>query len=346
MLADEVSVIAENLHEHGYATIGIQTNASLKQKSHFNQGFDKYIFYNPLTPGKKVVDTFINELQKRDRRPLFFYLHFMDTHQPYKSTKTHLKLFEKSYDGELSKEKFDKFIEVRNGTLTLDGADKNHIIALYDAAIRYLDDQVQRVFDALKKEGLFDDTIIIFTSDHGEEFWDHGSVEHGHTMYNELLRVPLLVWNLSESRRVSRVKQIIRLIDIFPTLMSRLDIPAPAHIAGQNISAAYDGGADPAEDRLNLTAFSEIVLYGQEKKAVQTDKYKLIMNMRTHQTELYDMEKDPEELVPLADKTLTKKYIAILDDFRVSGDAVFTHKPVTKKLDKETVKQLKSLGYL
>ncbi|MBN1221941.1 MAG: sulfatase, partial [Candidatus Aminicenantes bacterium] len=194
----EVSTLAEELKAHGFVTYAVQTNTFIQARHNFDQGFDEYIeSAYPECTADRVADLSIEFFKKIKERPekFFAYLHFMDTHFPYDAPKTYREYFvDKDYvgDPDLSKVTLK---DLRSGIMNLSERNKDHIRALYDAEIRFVDDQVQKIIDSLKLLKLGDNTIIIITSDHGEEFWEHGGFEHGHSMYNELLRVPLIIYN-------------------------------------------------------------------------------------------------------------------------------------------------------
>jgi arylsulfatase A-like enzyme len=164
--------------------------------------------------------------------------------------------------------------------------DAQHLKMLYEAEIYDLDSQIKLFLDYLDKEGLLKDTIIIFTSDHGEEFMEHGSLGHVTKLYNEDIKIPLIIFAPKLERK--RIDNIVQSIDIFPTVFGMLGINDPdfrEQMQGINMLT-----------NKNEYVFSEYS--GSEKQMVTDGRYKLIENsigggMKTY--EFYDLTTDPDE---------------------------------------------------
>ena len=219
--------LAEILREHGYDTVSITTNPYNVEPVNLMQGFDRRRL-RIAAPASWVVDRMLEYLTGRSREkdagPLFAYLHFMDVHDPIAPPPP--------YDGLFPGDRVEPGV----------AAEKARITALYDGALRFIDSEIGRLVDHLESRSSGSPFVLMITSDHGEEFWDHtalgeelglasvGAREvygrgHGHTLFPELIEVPLVIAGsgIPSGRRPSRV----RLIDLAPTLLGIAGVKAP-----------------------------------------------------------------------------------------------------------------------
>jgi len=141
-------------------------------------------------------------------------------------------------------------------------------------------------------------SIVIVTSDHGEEFWDHDDFEHGHTQYEELVKVPLLVGFPGGEHAGAVIEEPVRLMDLMPTAFDRAGLKRPATFQGESFLGllSKDRGPKPEEAPLLF----ESCLYGEERKALRAGRWKLIRNEETGAKELFDLEADPSERMDLS----------------------------------------------
>lgn len=348
ILPEDVWTMAEEFKSKGYHTFAIQANGFLKNMYKVDQGFDEYHFSLDL-PAQQIVDLFNEFLVAKSGKKFFAYLHFMEPHVPYYAPEEYnLKFVDPAYEGVIDKNQFDKFKEVRSGLLKLSNKEKRHVVDLYDAEIRYADENIKRMFEKLEELNLQQNTIVVIMSDHGEEFWDHNGYEHGHTMYKELLHVPLIIIN-PKIQRPKRIKQVVRLIDVYPTLMDILGFNTQNEFMGQNLAKIM---YSYYERNLKLLAFSEGLLYGPEKKSIQSEHFKLIKKMKDNSLEFYELENDSKELHDLAgidklDKESHVNFKLFQEYLKEYGEAKSSHYESSQvELDEETINQLKALGYV
>ena len=181
----------------------------------------------------------------------------------------------------------------------LSAADLRFLRELYDAEIRQLDDVLATFFVTLEEQGLLRDTLIALTSDHGEEFQEHGGLLHGRTQYQELLAVPLILRGPGIPRgRV--VTEPVSLVDLVPTILEVLGLPAAGPVDGVDLSPSWADPARPLPERL---LFGEAdhgnVVGGQpvidSKRMVRLGHEKLCTDRIARREELYDLERDPAE---------------------------------------------------
>ena len=186
--------LAEIAAASGIATGAVINNAFLGPQFGVARGFETYDFSSAgnkrLRRADVVVDLALTWLQKRGAAPFFLVVHLFDPHMDYDPPEATRGQFSSA----LVETGLPRVTERIRATLRRGQPfDREYLVALYDEEILFVDRQLKRLFDALDGGGLPDDVVVIVTSDHGEELFDHGWFEHGHSVYNELLRVPLIV---------------------------------------------------------------------------------------------------------------------------------------------------------
>ncbi len=327
-LAADVPTLAATLRDAGYRTHAIVTNPYLLARSGLSRGFQSYDnltfiseamvsgrgnaaqwLLDHVAPqlvagdrGEDVSDAAVRWLAGADRaRPFFLWLHYVDPHGPYgaRAGTRH-----KSFRGEvtfgagavaldLGSTSPDP-VRLRSGEIRLGDDDKRRVRALYDDEVAEVDRQVGRVLDALAAQGLADDTLVVCVSDHGEEFWDHGGVEHGHTLYDELLHVPWLMRWPSRLPAGRRVRTVVSTVDVAPTVQELIGLPTSAALDGVSAVGAVRGA-----DADGRAVLSENLLFAEERVALRTADAKYV-RWADGREEAYDLGRDPGERRDLA----------------------------------------------
>jgi arylsulfatase A-like enzyme len=181
--------------------------------------------------GDRVLASAVELLGRRDRtKPFFLFLHFYDPHWHYDPPTETLRLFEQAYAGGLTGRWGDFSRRTRENVKPQDLA---HLLALYDGEIRFTDDQLGRVLDHLHERGLDASTLVLATSDHGEEFLEHGSWEHQKTLYEEVIRIPMMLRGPRVPRR--REPAQASLLDVAPTLLDWAGLQPPPSMVGRSL---------------------------------------------------------------------------------------------------------------
>jgi len=342
----DVDKLAEVLKAKGYAT-GAVINHYLLQDARLKlqEGFDsfKYVSEIIIRPDpSQVHDAGEQWLAKRRERPFFLFLHFFDVHSDYVS----LPKYEQQFVGEYSGHATGKTLQLMDAMLggtALDEADIRHLIDLYDAGICQIDAGIKRMLNALKANDLFDDTIVVITSDHGEQFMEHGSVLHGQNHFQEVIRVPLIMRGpgIPKGRRVQTMAS---LIDVMPTLLSLLDVPAPAGLDGIDLAPLWDDDPAQAADRYLFAEADHGYRQSDQKRVVRNSRFKLHFDRLDESIELYDLESDPGEQHNVAAdhkdvvKSLRKELAAFMDSARPAVPTT----PLTPEEDE----RMRALGYI
>jgi arylsulfatase A-like enzyme len=210
----------------------------------------------PTAP--EVVDRSLEwlraEVAEDDGQPLFLFMHLFDAHDPYTPPAPFNERFDAEYEGPIDgREITGEKSLVHKDMLE---RDLEHLLALYDGGVSWVDSEVGRVLDALDDLGLSEDTLVIITSDHGEEFFEHGRKTHRKQLHRESVHVPLMMrWPGGLPEGV-RIKGGTGIVDIVPTILSAVGLPAPAASPGVDLAQlARDG------DRSEGTYLTELLLF-------------------------------------------------------------------------------------
>lgn len=304
-IRESVPTLATMLKERGYATGAVINAPALKPEFGLSRDFD---FYD-MTPlgGRRGDGTTRDALAWIDEvrgEPFFMFVHYFDPHIPYGPPPGYDDLFHKGYEGRIKNPfDIDEFSRAREKLFeemkVLTPDDWAEIIDLYDGEIVYVDQAFGALIRGLEERGLTDDTVIILLSDHGEEFFEHGGFEHGHTLFDELIRVPLIVSLPGKVKEGARVRNQVRLLDVTPTVFDLLGLEPLAHFEGVSL-VPYMTGEGSVEHRAgNLLpphiAYAEAIRLGAERKSVTALPHKLIYNLISSEQEFYNLAQDPGE---------------------------------------------------
>lgn len=288
-LPGHLDTLAELLRAHGYATAAVVANPNVGSFYGFDQGFDTYLqLFERRTPGRIrsgeniVPSDQVNEqvLSWIDSATCPFLLSILtiDPHWPYDPPAA-FDRFGAEYSGPVDTDEF----AIKRKDLT--PADRDRLRALYRGEVAFNDASLGMLLERLEAAGHLDDTIVVFTSDHGEEFWEHGGVLHGTTLYDELLRVPLII-RYPKALPAARVTSTVSLVDIAPTLLELVGIDAPYPLDG--VSLLHSVPPDRA-------VYAMLELDGKRSRAISKSSWKLIENWRNRTRALFDLERDPGE---------------------------------------------------
>jgi len=355
VLPEEAVTLAEVLRENGYRTASFMTNPMLAPTYGFDQGFEVYEAYEIRDLSNLVMDAatrWIDSLP--DGEPFFAYLHFMDVHGPYDSPEEDFEALKDSpslgSDDELTEEEFEAISDYLRRVAWAREPEARNVRtwrARYGAGIRDFDRRFVSFVDGLRASGRLDDVYLVLTSDHGEELFEHQGWDHGHTLFAQQLHVPLSI-RRPGGDGARTVSNVVSLIDLMPTLLSIAGIEPPAGLQGRDFSALLDPLREDARpepgDASRATATSD----RPGLHAIRTPDYKLIMDIDTGETWLFDVREDPSERQNLS--AARPKVTDELRDRLLSRIAESTAEGALGKrlapIPDELVEQLRSLGYV
>lgn len=311
-LSPGVVTLAEVLKENGYVTGGFTGDAGTGAVFGFGDGFDTY-FEGPKFGGMdKSIPAALDWLRKNSQKRFFVFLHGYDVHGQFDPPGGFSREFvDPPYRGKLKggkeEEAYIREQGLEKGHFELTDEDVRFWRALYDEKIKDVDGRFAGFVDELKKMGLLDNTLIVLFSDHGTEFYEHKRFDHGFSLYDELVRVPLIFW-LPHTKGNVAIRDQVRAIDVMPTVLELLGIKASDKVnkqmQGVSLIPCMEGG------HLDLPAFTETdYRFYANKRAIRTsDGLKFIYSIDTEAKELYNLENDPHELNNLIGKQQRAAY--------------------------------------
>jgi arylsulfatase A-like enzyme len=235
---ERVPTLPALLRSAGYATQAVTSHLYVSGVYGLDQGFDRLDFHQDRR-ATDVANRAIDLVDRFGDRPFFLFLHFYDPHWHYDPPEAVRALFAKPYAGAITGHWRD--FSARTPA-QVSRADLDHLLALYDAEIRYTDDEVGRLLDHLAARGALRNTLVLVTSDHGEEFLEHGSWEHQKTLYEEVIRVPLIAHGPGVAAR--RETAPVSLLDVAPTILAWAGLTPPLSFQGRSLLAPLPGSGD------------------------------------------------------------------------------------------------------
>jgi len=365
-------MLAEVLNNHGYDTEAYVANQILYGELGFNRGFDTYLEYGDIyaLSGFKKASTYrfykrisdklmpylgirevdstswltaeiVSSLNKDRRKPLFLWAHYLDPHTPLTPPREYMEGPEDFVDEAL---RFG-FFETTDDD-KLEEKDREKLVALYEAEVRYVDDVLEEVFKAIEENGLYDNSVIIVTADHGEEFFEHGKYGHARTHYDEVVSIPMFVYVPGIKPGVSEYP--VSLIDLMPTILDLVGAGTPGNMGGETFAPVLEGSDDLGEGKF---IFIDETAADRTKKSARDYPYTLI---RTG-SDKYDYDfrdnrihRDPDDIVVDADEQVFDYYRTAVDDSAAAADAEAESLGGTTEIgiDAERREKLKGLGYL
>ncbi|UCG31779.1 MAG: sulfatase [Phycisphaerales bacterium] len=356
MLPPELPTIAEALRGLGYGTAAVVSGPYMRRILGLDAGFDRYddslaqagrLESHQMVTSAAIHDKAVALLEElADGKPFFLFLHYWDVHYDYIPPPPYDRLFDPDYVGSIDAGNYEMSDEVHAG---MDPRDLQHIVALYDGEIRYVDVHIGLLLEELRDRKLDDNTIVIFTADHGDEFYEHGEKGHSHSVYNELIQVPLIV-RLPDLAEGKRVPDRVQLVDLFPTIMGLVggEIEGLGLQGRSLLPLCFGNEWDERPVFADTTRFRRVKEADTEKAYAQCvlyGRYKLIRHRMTAlPNELYDLQADPGEQHPLEDPTIEADLRARLMAWESELPRART--VLNEGIDADTLRWLRSLGYV
>ena len=321
VLADREITLAERLAAHGWATAGFTANFRLSEEFGYAQGFDTWqplllLSGRSVVPGDLkaraglVVDKALAWLDARgsqDPAPVLLYLHFLEPHPPYLPPEPQRGRFagaappgrdrvgQPEADG--SRRRRSRGAHRRRGVALL--------AALYDGEVAALDAALAGLFDALRRRRFLDDALVVVTSDHGEEFREHDDLLHGLTLFEESIRVPLIV--LASGVAAGTVVQPpVSLVDVAPTLLDLLGLPAEPGFEGRSRAPLLRGAVTSEADDIVAELIDESARRERRHRAALIRETQKLVVDQAGRSHAYDLARDPAERDPQTESGSTR----------------------------------------
>jgi arylsulfatase A-like enzyme len=355
-LPDAVETLAEILAANGYATSGVVSSRHIGPKHGFDQGFDT--FSTREARGHEHASTQGVTLQAMEQlerlsatSPFLLFVHYLDPHYTY------LRHPEIGFAAEAKGRLVggEPIYALREWMDDMTDEELEFLKSVYDEEVRFTDDGIGQLLERLRQLGLEEETLIVVTADHGEEFLGHGWLGHTRTLYEELVRVPLIVRAPEGSLRGAVVREPVSLVALAATVLDVVGIdPADFPFQGRSLRSLLEGGeprptGEPVFFEVDFVPIREGRLVGEShKKAVIEDgRYKLIRDDATGALELYDLERDPDERNDLSsDEPETLARLRDLLERSIADAAAARVEPELRSFDQREVERLKALGYV
>jgi arylsulfatase A-like enzyme len=334
VLSSGIVTLAERLQAAGYHTLGFTGNPFLIEPFGFAQGFDIFEFFpgGDFANANQIVASALERVKRVDGKPLFLWLHLMEPHSPYAPPAWTAHTF--SITGAPARHPLSSppppwLLKGSPGDLRLYEEAYDEEILAVDAAFDSLLRGVQDLREGRR-------TVVVVTADHGEQFLDHGGWEHSDQLYDELIRVPLMVRAPDVAPEV--VDRQVELVDLYPTCLDYAEIDSPGDLPGRSLASA--------SRRLESeTAFSEI---SGSQYAVRTDDWKLIVGAGP-EPKLFDLRADPHE-----HRNVVDRHPVELDRLRRLTDRWLTAAlergrgilPESAVINPAILQRLRALGYV
>ncbi len=355
-LPEAASLVSELCKQQGLTTGSFIANGHVSDRFGFKQGWDYYTNYireKKNSEAERVFSEAAGWIEKNKDKRFFAFIQTIDPHVPYDPPGEFLGLYDSQpYSGVVDPRKTAQVqVDASQGKITLSERDKQRLSALYDGEVSYHDHHLGVFIERLKAMGVYDDTLFVITADHGEEFGDHGKYGHGHTVYQELLHVPLS-FRLPKTVPADRtVGYTVSTVDVTPTILQLAGIKIPEVLEGHSLWG-YMNGVVPERP---LAAFSDFL---DNRRVVRSGRWKFVQRGGRGDGSLFDLQRDPGEHTELSStktpiawrysRILLGQFLGAKDRHRwyqANQGASKQLKGESTQIDDETRKQLCALGY-
>jgi arylsulfatase A-like enzyme len=302
-LADAIPTLAERAQDAGITTVAVSANPLVSAGTNLARGFETFVEFGldghppAWRSAREINRAFLDWVTVNGRHRFLAYLHYMDVHDPYDPPAPFRPAPAAGMRARIASGDIHEIAEriAQGDAEVLAPAELAYLRTLYDGQIRYWDAELGTLRDGLATAGLLDRTVLLVTSDHGEEFLEHGRLKHGAHLYEELVRVPLIVSGAGIPR--GRTGGIAQGIDVFPTIAALLGAGVPDGLPGRNLLAP--GRVDFAVSETWFGAGADG--RAMEVVALRTPVWKVIHGVNAGRFEVYDLVRDPTERHDLFD---------------------------------------------
>jgi arylsulfatase A-like enzyme len=371
-LPDAAVTLAERLAAAGYRTAAVVRNPWLASERGFAQGFDHFVeAWRGDAPGadlegeRRAVEEAVRWLDdgRRGADPFMLFVNLNIAHLPYTPAE---EVFARFASRDWPAARVERLRTVTGGwehlvgTLHLDETDYAILRELYAAEVHQADGLVGRLIDGLRRRGVLDRTIVIITSDHGENLGDHGMIDHVYSLYDTTVRVPLIIRYPARVAAGTEVDELVSLVDVVPTVLDacgvagggeRDSLPGTSlcSLRGEQRDTVFAENGRPLNGvRLLRRWFPDfdVARIDHPMRMIRTERYKLIWKVGVA-AELYDLDADPAETTDLGrtDRAASDRLLVDLRTWVAGLDVATVPRRFTSR-DEEGVERLRALGYV
>ena len=352
-IPEAVPLLPELLAAHGYRSAAVVSTMFLHRRYGFDQGWVDYrddivgpnLAMHSLVSSPLVHERALQLLDELGAGPFLLFVHYFDVHYDYIPPPPWDTRFDPEYKGTIDGRNYATSTIFRRH---LPARDLEHVEALYDGEIRWVDEWLGKLFAELERRGLADDALIVVLADHGDEFYDHGHLGHAKNLYDSTLRVPLIVHFPGGRHGGRHVAIPVSLVDVAPTILAAAGVDPPADWPGRDLARAFGDGGLP-----RVPVFADL-RYTSIRRAVIDGDWKAIFTFRRRRPEpawreLYDLASDPLEL---HDRTaadpdrVDSMWRRLESRQRLDGQIRLRFGRARIQHDEAAERQLRALGYL
>ncbi len=374
-LGEGIPTLAEAMKAGGYRTLGFYSGPFLHPLFGLDRGFDVYrdcTSYDASgsldgeTRGEKegtravqrlharshkdvtnpkIAERFAAEIESLENQPFFAFVHMWDVHYDYIPPPEYARMFSPDYTGTVTGEGFRMNEAVHKG---MPAEDLARIIALYDGEIRYTDDTVAQLLATLQSRGFLENTLVVITADHGEEFFEHGGKGHRHTLFDEVTRIPLIFHHPRLTPYAAVSTQVVSITDIANTILELSRQPRLANTTGRSLVPLWRRRSPPWQDRPALASLRAGASLSLD--ALRGPDAKIIHDLARKKHSFFNLTNDPNEqraidpqgsrvAEAMADALARRTAAAQATGRTIGGGA-------RAKIDPATLEALRSLGYV
>jgi len=338
------------LKEAGVQTAGFSESPYVTAVFGMDTGFETFREYFPhrvleerprdfdRMDSERTIDDVVTWLDEHKQERFFVYVHLLPPHAPYNAPPPFADRFDPDYEGSVHGD-IDTLLKVDKRQIRITARDLAHLQAQYQENLAYADHQVGRILDALRERDLFDRSLVIVSSDHGEAFLEHGRMMHNWTVYEEMIHVPLVIRFPAGLGEMPKTWDgVVELTDLMPTIFETMGVPVPDGAVGGSLLRELRGSDQAAGLARSWTA-----MIGLHKGALVLREDKLVLDTRSGKAELYNLRDDPSERNDLAKskRQLVEQLVALLESGASKATSVRE-----VELDEATKRSLRSLGYV
>jgi arylsulfatase A-like enzyme len=337
----DVETLAERLSAAGLTTLGIVHTPNLDRAYGIARGFDTYEMGRR---GHRRADAAVRRalklIDRHAQEPIFFFLHLLDPHASYSAPEPVRGRFTQEIETDLELPIAD-IERLRELYPKYSALDKEFVEAAYDEEVAFIDEQIGRFLDGMEERGLAEETLFILTSDHGEEFFEHNGFEHGHSMHQEVLRIPFMVWGSGIAP--GRESTPISIADTAPTILEAFGLAAAGNGFGRSLWPTLTRNRPVEKDRLIMAAGT---IYGADQRMALRWPFKLIQHPESGELQLFNLQHDPSEANDLSEiqSELAAELAAELDGHMLPTRTATQSDGV--EMGDEMVEDLRELGYI
>jgi arylsulfatase A-like enzyme len=355
-LPGAAQTLAERLQGHGYRTFCVASSVRFRPEAGFDQGCEHYEVFDALPKNERSAAVSRSVLAQAtasspsDPRPFFGFVHYFDPHEPYAPPEPWTRRWHPGLATPAPAATSEFLQANRHPAKRLRDETLDYLRGLYDGGIGYQDAALGELLARLAEAGLAERLLVLVTSDHGEEFKEHGGLSHARTLHEELLRVPLLAHWPGRIPAGRVLERPVQTVDLHPTVLELAGVPVPEGLAGRSLAVALthpDGEPPPVPGELEVTVHQQRADTWAVAASLERGRFKLRVDAGGEPV-LFHLERDPGEQRPVGDRFPEERarLLALAAELGITRPAASALPPERAAPTDEVRERLRAIGYL